>query len=58
MAESLANQAVGDVVVACGLADFDPQLDQELESVLNRADQAMYVSKDKLKKPEEGEAKT
>ena len=54
--QSLQNQATGDVVIACGLADFDPELDRELESVFHRADQAMYENKARLKKPEGGEA--
>ena len=37
------------VVIACGMADFDPDADQRFEQVFQRADARMYENKNALK---------
>ena len=41
------------VIVACGMADFDPSSDKSLKSVFERADSEMYANIVKLKEKEE-----
>ncbi len=48
---SLDNKKHGQVVVACGMAEFDPKLDYYVSDVFNRADNAMYEDKKALKRP-------
>ncbi len=43
------NQAVGDVVIAAGIAQFVPGVDMSLSAVFERADSLMYQRKAQLK---------
>ena len=52
--ESLAKAAAhnrenGGVVMACGMADYAPAADPDIESVFKRADALMYADKIRLK---------
>lgn len=44
--------ASGGVIIACGLADYEPQRDSALSDVFERADAAMYENKKTLKADE------
>ena len=45
----ISNQAQGDVVIASGIAIYDPDIDQETSDVFMRADRMMYKNKQSLK---------
>lgn len=45
-------EASGGVIIACGLADYDPQHDAAFSDVFRRADAAMYEDKKRLKTDE------
>ena len=42
----------GDVVIACGIAEYNPQEDRSVEDVFARADAMMYENKKALKTTE------
>lgn len=44
------NKRLNKVVLACGLADYDPKLDDEVVKTFTRADELMYKNKEQLKK--------
>ena len=44
-----AQTAEPKIIIACGLATFDPENDRTIADVLARADAAMYENKDLLK---------
>ncbi len=44
------SEAYGNVSIACGMAEYDPETDKELMSVMNRADANMYENKRKMKR--------
>lgn len=44
------NLKCGEVVIACGIADFDPERDRSVSQVFERADRLMYSRKKDLKK--------
>ena len=48
---SLSNKKIGQVIVACGMSEFNPQADYYVSDVFNRADNAMYEDKKALKRP-------
>ena len=39
----------GDVIIACGMSRFDPDCDQSVSAVFERADERMYANKKRLK---------
>lgn len=43
------NIATGGVIIATGVSDFDPEKDETISAVFNRADSAMYNNKKELK---------
>ena len=45
----LENQKIGGVVVAAGMADYEPGRDTSVASVFERADSRMYENKSALK---------
>ncbi len=48
--ESLANKrSRSGPVVACGIADYDPEKDNKVDDVYERADEQMYAAKNELK---------
>lgn len=48
--ESLANKrSRSGPVVACGMAEYDPEKDKKVDDVYERADEQMYVVKNELK---------
>ena len=48
---SMDNKKHGDVIVACGMAEYIQGTDYYVSDVFNRADNAMYQDKKTLKKP-------
>ena len=48
-AQNRENVACGDVVIACGAADYEPGTDTGIEAVFERADAVMYENKAALK---------
>ncbi|MBQ8129282.1 MAG: diguanylate cyclase, partial [Clostridia bacterium] len=48
-AQNRENVACGDVVIACGAADYEPGTDTGIEAVFERADARMYDNKAALK---------
>ena len=44
------SEAYGNVSIACGMAEYDPETDRDLMSVAKRADACMYENKRKMKR--------
>ena len=47
--ENMKNMKLKQIVLACGISDFDPENDKKVSSIFVRADEKMYENKRKLK---------
>ena len=54
--ENEKRQKNGGVIIACGMAEYNPGSDESIASVFDRADNSMYLDKDVIKAVNPGDA--